>query len=488
MVYFFSPLARSALLLVVVSTLVSFASSEATCGAEKQTVCDSLFRRCEITFNGTEQCNLCIEGYIGYDRDTIIEYLDRIENLEQTATCIDIDTIDLVELEKFNDEFGPEYRTRTDGLGLTDTERVVLLIQVATYISTWNNQVPPPEYYLTLNEFSLDGPGDQKDRTGYKYVDVTGTSDALPPITVQSSNTDSTQTDVPLVLDRIDWVEEGAVTYVKNQGRCGCCWAVSIVGVLEGHAAVNAIKQGETYLQSLSFQQLISCDNKNGGCNGGNLPYAMQYAVAAGAIRLDDYPFTDGDGGTSEECLLAEGNTELAVVAETGKMIDYNDNVSFAQRLELFKKTLATTGPIAMVIKSSCQTFSNYGSGILNDDGDCACDNVGCIDHAVLMVGYDDLADPPFIKIKNSWGTGWGENGYIRVSQREANGRYGLLGMFAHGIIPTSARNVTGQVYEEPPPDDDDELESWVFWLIIITSGICVLGIVCLGLKVLGRK
>jgi hypothetical protein len=386
MVYF-SPLALLALL---VSASLSLTSSE-TCGAEKQAVCDSLFRQCEVTFGGIEQCNLCLEGYIGYDRDTIIEYLDRIENLEQTATCIDIDTIDLVALENFKNEFGPQYRARTDGLGLTDEERVVLLIQVAKYISTWNNQVPPPEYFLTLNEFSLDGPGDEKDRTGYNYVDHTGTKDELAPITVQSTAT-----------QRIDWVEEGAVTYVKNQGRCGCCWAVSIVGVLEGQAAVNAINRGERYLQSLSFQQLISCDKKNGGCNGGNLVYAMQYAVANGATRLDDYPYTDDDGKTSGECLLAEDVTELAVVAEKGKMIDYNDKMGFDERLALFKDTLATVGPIAITIRSSCPTISNYRSGILNDDGLCACDNANCIDHAVLMVGFDDTADPPFLKIKNS--------------------------------------------------------------------------------------
>jgi hypothetical protein len=419
MVYF-SPRALSALL---VSTLASLSSSEDTCGAEKQAVCDSLFRRCEVTLDGAEQCNLCIKDYIGYDRETIIEYLERIENLEQTATCIAIDTIDLVELERFKEEFGVEYRDRTDGLGLTDTERLVLLIQVAGYISDWNNQVPAPEYYLTLNEFSLDGPGDQKDRTGYRYVDVTGTDDELPRVTVQSAST-GTETDAPL-LDRIDWVEIGAVTSVKNQKRCGCCWAVSIVGVLEGHAAISAMEKGEEYLQNLSFQQLISCDDENYGCNGGDLSYAMKYSVAAGVTRLADYPFSDGDGSTAEECLLIEGDTELAVVAETGKMIDYYDSMPFAERLALFKSTLATTGPIAMVIKSSCQTISNYRSGILNDDGDCACDSPNCIDHAILMVGYDDLSDPPSIKIKNSWGTGWGENGYFRVSQREANGRYG---------------------------------------------------------------
>jgi hypothetical protein len=73
------------------------------------------------------------------------------------------------------------------------------------------------------------------------------------------------------------------------QGRCGCCWAVSIVGFLEGHAAINAMEQGQSYFQNLSLQQLVSCDDENGGCNGGNLYYTMQYVVvAAGATRLAD--------------------------------------------------------------------------------------------------------------------------------------------------------------------------------------------------------
>ena len=84
------------------------------------------------------------------------------------------------------------------------------------------------------------------------------------------------------------------------------------------------------------------------------------------------------------------------------------------------------------------------------------------------------------------WGPGWGENGYFRVSQREANGRYGLFGMLSHGIIPTDAKNVTDQVYEESPDDDDDELDWWVYLLIGIAA-LCLLCCICgLVLKVFG--
>jgi hypothetical protein len=49
------------------------------------------------------------------------------------------------------------------------------------------------------------------------------------------------------------------------------------------------MEQGQSYFQNLSLQQLVSCDDENGGCNGGNLYYTMQYVVvAAGATRLAD--------------------------------------------------------------------------------------------------------------------------------------------------------------------------------------------------------
>ena len=69
----------------------------------------------------------------------------------------------------------------------------------------------------------------------------------------------------------VDWVKDGAVTDVKNQGFCGACWAFSAVAAVEGARVVQAKKQGiqDVTLVSISEQQLLDCDFSDHSCLGG---------------------------------------------------------------------------------------------------------------------------------------------------------------------------------------------------------------------------
>lgn len=75
---------------------------------------------------------------------------------------------------------------------------------------------------------------------------------------------------------------------------------------------------------------------------------------------------------------------------------------------------LGSVGPISVAVDST--DFRQYGGGIFNDD-DCNYDP----DHAVLVVGYGTLGKDDYWIVKNSWGTRWGESGYIRMSRNTKN-------------------------------------------------------------------
>ena len=112
----------------------------------------------------------------------------------------------------------------------------------------------------------------------------------------------------------VNWVEDGAVTPVKDQDRCGSCWAFSTIGALEG---AHFVKSGE--LLTFSEQQLIDCDHHkdafglNKGCHGGNMIRAFEYfqglsMLSENPINLmleSDYPYTSGAGDDSADCLYS---------------------------------------------------------------------------------------------------------------------------------------------------------------------------------------
>eukprot|EP00536_Pseudo-nitzschia_multiseries_P013072 jgi/Psemu1/210496/e_gw1.536.33.1 len=243
----------------------------------------------------------------------------------------------------------------------------------------------------------------------------------------------------------VDWVAVGAVTPVKDQGRCASSWAIGVCGAIEGAAFVS-----DGLNQSVSFQQLVSCNKRNLGCEGGSTAIAASYTVNnwfGGVAALGDYPYMDADGITTELCRLTRESPPLAVeVTDVVRVAGLDEAMSFEERLGLFKLALLEK-PVSVIMKSSCVLFSNYRSGILTDDGDCACSDSSCMDHSVLMVGYNDTGNTPYFTLKNSWGTKWGEDGYFRVAQI-GTGDFGLFGIFAEGFMVRAEQSVEPEVSE----------------------------------------
>jgi len=250
-----------------------------------------------------------------------------------------------------------------------------------------------------------------------------------------------------------------------------------MAGALEGAAAIAS---NFSYLQSLSFQQFISCDHSNYGCEGGSQVLALDYAESntfGGMARLNDYAYTDDDGSTTQICNLR--NQKLAVEAQgSGYVVSMDSYDTFDNRVAKMKSVLSRQ-PISISMRAICRTMTAYASGVLTDDGDCACADISCIDHAVLLVGFDDEDDAPFWKVKNSWGSNWGEDGYFRVSQANPTGSvssWGLFGLLAEGIVPDFATNATGQVIDKP--QRVQALDTWSIVLLAL-GAVLVVVILC---------
>jgi C1A family cysteine protease len=203
----------------------------------------------------------------------------------------------------------------------------------------------------------------------------------------------------------VDWTTQGVVTPVKNQGNCGSCWAFSTTGSME---CDNAIKTGT--LTSLSEQQLVDCSSLNYGCNGGWYERAWDYAEKDGGLCTESaYPYTARDG-TCKASTCGTKYNKMTSGVYTSVQTDSDSAL----------ETAAANGCVSVSIEADQTAFQYYSSGVLT--GNCGCNT----DHAVLVVGYGTQSGTEYWKVKNSWGTSWGEQGYVLICRNcNKNGNRG---------------------------------------------------------------
>ncbi|MEY8699568.1 C1 family peptidase, partial [Enterococcus faecalis] len=189
--------------------------------------------------------------------------------------------------------------------------------------------------------------------------------------------------------ESVDWRPKKVLTPVKDQGPCGASWSFAATGELE---SAYAIAHGELF--PLSEQELIDCTGSYGneGCNSGSTFFGFQYVADNGIAFEKDYPYEKKDGTchkVKKSPVIVQSNTGLIPT-------EANLRSGIAHH------------PLNVVVDATA-LWQHYTGGCIVDN---LC-NPEKANHAVLAVGYDSLS----WLLKNSWGSSWGEGGYIRLSK-----------------------------------------------------------------------
>ncbi|KAJ8383434.1 hypothetical protein AAFF_G00221340 [Aldrovandia affinis] len=212
----------------------------------------------------------------------------------------------------------------------------------------------------------------------------------------------------------VDWRDKGLVSPIRNQGACGSCWAFSVAGAMEG-----LMKQKTGKLTPLSPQNLLDCSRSYGnhGCKGGYLSKTFKYIIGNKGIDSDSsYPYEYREG----KCRYSLGN-------RAGYCSGYQ--ILPAGNEKALQYAVANVGPISVGINALLPSFHYYRGG-LYDEPQCGSKNTN---HAVLVVGYGTDKGQDFWLVKNSWGTAWGEKGFVRMARNKNN----LCGIANFPIYPT---------------------------------------------------
>lgn len=213
----------------------------------------------------------------------------------------------------------------------------------------------------------------------------------------------------------IDWTKLDCVDKVIDQGACGSCYAYTTVGAVESAVCIEISR----VLIPFSKQQMIDCSftdtpdfhgktYKNKGCIGGNLAETFKYIKHNGLMPEYIYPYREYNPAISAETGFA-GRCQYDRRLALNYLSSYATVTNFRDMIKALRK-----GPLAAYIYVSENLYA-YDSGVFSSDE--LCNNIGkSVNHAVLIVGIGIDNGVYYWKVKNTWGTAWGENGYFRIA------------------------------------------------------------------------
>lgn len=214
----------------------------------------------------------------------------------------------------------------------------------------------------------------------------------------------------------------GKTTPVRDQGSCGSCWAFGTVGVMESALMV----QKGAAATDLSEQFLISCNQDGYGCGGGYW-FAHDYHTdelgrqqsSVGAVLEANMPYSASNGS----CKVVDAHPY-----RQSAWFFVGGNWTVTPSQQQIKEAIYRYGPVGASVCVG-PAFQNYRGGVFAKNEASSCGgNSWSTNHAVVIVGWND-ADNTWL-IRNSWGSWWGEQGYMRIQRGISN-----LGSAANFVV-----------------------------------------------------
>ena len=225
-----------------------------------------------------------------------------------------------------------------------------------------------------------------------------------------------------------NWCDQGGCTSVKDQDGCGSCWAFATVGPFE-----SLIKLNDGVERDLAEQYLLSCNTDGWDCDGGW--WAHDYhqwkkppgEPDAGAVYEADFPYV------ASEVPCNPPHTHHEKI-ESWAHVDPLHNIPSVAKI---RQAIYDRGPVAVALCAG-PAFAGYSGGVFQTDEASSCGS-DQVNHGVVLVGWDDDQQGGIWYLRNSWGPGWGENGYMRIKYGTSNVGYDANYVVYGGGSPPNA-------------------------------------------------